>query len=199
MSGVWEEIEPAMLRIRDDQQFTVLVARADPEDLAGVLDFMNQKWKAMGTNQLFGGRFQEDLLQEEKDINNSILKVVVFLAIIATILSLIGMYNLVSLDIIKRTKEVGIRKIQGAPVPVIMYIVSRKFLIVLLIASALGCAGGYFMSLQLLDSIWDYFVNISAGILLSSVLIMVAATALTISIKVTRAAMRNPVDSLRYE
>ncbi len=55
------------------------------------------------------------------------------------------------------------------------------------------------MSLQLLDSIWDYFVNISAGILLFSVLIMVAATALTISIKVTRAAMRNPVDSLRYE
>jgi putative ABC transport system permease protein len=197
--GVWGEIEPAMLRIRDDRQFNVLVVRANPENLAGVLDYMSQKWKSMGTNQIFGGRFQEDLLQEEKDINNSILKVVVFLAIIATILSLIGMYNLVSLDIIKRTKELGIRKIQGATVPVIIYIVSKKFMIVLLIASALGCAGGYFMSLQLLDSIWDYFVNISAGILLFSVLIMVVATALTMSIKVTRAAMRNPVESLRYE
>jgi ABC-type antimicrobial peptide transport system permease subunit len=175
------------------------VVRANTENLPGVLDFMSQMWKAMGNNQIFGGRLQEDLFQEEKDINNSILKVIVFLAIIATILSLIGMYNMVSLDIIKRTKEVGIRKIQGAPVSVIMYIVSRKFLIVLLIASALGCAGGYFMSLQLLDSIWDYFVPIGAGILLLATLIMIIATGLTLGIKITRTALKNPADSLRYE
>jgi putative ABC transport system permease protein len=199
LNGVWQEIEPAMLRISSGPEFNVLVARAKPEDLPGVLDFMGQKWKAIGTNQIFGGRLQEDLMQEEKDINGSILKVNLFLAIVATLLSLIGMYNLVSLDIIKRTKEVGIRKIQGAPVSLIMFLVSRKFLIVLLIASVLGCTGGYYMSLMLLDSIWDYFVNISAGILILSALIMIIATILTISVKVTRAAMRNPVDSLRYE
>ena len=69
------------------------------------------------------------------------MKVNVFLAIAATLLSLIGMYNLVSLDIIRRTKEMGIRKIQGAPVPLIMYLVSKKFLIVLLIASIAGLCG----------------------------------------------------------
>jgi len=199
LGGVWEEIEPAMLRVLASHQFNVLAVRANPEDLPGVLDFMDQKWKAMGTNQIFGGRLQEDLMQEEKDINGSILKVNLFLAIIAALLSLIGMFNLVSLDIIKRTKEVGIRKIQGAPVPVIMYLVSRKFLIVLLVASVLGCAGGYYMSLMLMDSIWDYFVRISAGILLLSASIMIIATILTISVKVVRAALRNPVDSLRYE
>ncbi len=206
MSGVWEEIEPAMLRVADSRQFNVdsrqfnvLVVRANPEDLPGVLDFMDQKWKAMGTNYLFGGRLQEDLMQEEKDINGSILKVNVFLAAVAALLSLIGMYNLISLDIIKRTKEVGIRKIQGAPVPVIIFLVSKKFLIVLLVSSVLGCAGGYCMSLMLMDSIWDYFVKISAGILLLSALIMIISTILTISVKVVRAAMRNPVDSLRYE
>ncbi|MCJ7447177.1 MAG: hypothetical protein MUO72_05775 [Bacteroidales bacterium] len=109
------------------------------------------------------------------------------------------MYNLVSLDIIKRTKEVEIRKIQGAPVPVIVFLVSKKFLIVLLVASVLGCAGGYYMSLKLMDSIWDYFVKISAGILLLSASIMIITTLLTISVKVVRAALKNPVDSLRYE
>jgi ABC-type antimicrobial peptide transport system permease subunit len=199
IGGVWQEIEPAMLRISGGSQFNVMAVRANTEDLPGVLDFISQKWKAMGTNYIFGGQLQEDLMQEEKDINGSILKVNVFLAIIATLLSLIGMYNLVSLDIIKRTKEVGIRKIQGAPVPIIMFLVSKKFLIVLLIASVLGCAGGYYMSLMLMDSIWDYFVNISAGILLLAASIMIVATLLTISIKVVKAAMRNPVDSLRYE
>jgi len=199
IGGVWQEIEPAMLRITDNDQFYTMAVKANPEDLPDVLDFISQKWKAMGTNQIFGGRLQEDLMQEEKDINGSILKVNVFLAIVATLLSLIGMYNLVSLDIIKRTKEVGIRKIQGAPLSVIMLLVSKKFLIVLLVASVLGCAGGYYMSLSLMDSIWDYFVNINAGILLLSAFLMITATILTISVKGYRAAMRNPVDSLRYE
>jgi putative ABC transport system permease protein len=199
INGVWEEIEPAMLRLAGSDHYNVLVVRAKPEDLPGVLDFIGQKWKSLGTNQIFGGRLQEDLMQEEKDINGSILKVNVFLAIVATLLSLIGMFNLVSLDIIRRTKEVGIRKIQGASVSVIMYLISRKFLIILLIASILGCAGGYYMSVALMDSIWDYFVGIGPGILLSAALIMIFATLLTLSLRITRAAMKNPVESLRYE
>jgi len=148
--------------------------------------------------RLYTGRTQEDIMQGN-DINGSITKVCVFLAVIAALMSLIGMYNMVSLDIIRRTKEIGIRKIQGAPVPVIVYLVSRKFLVVLLISSLAGCAGGYYMSQMLMDSIWDYFVKINAGILLFSVFIMITATVLTISAKVVIAALKNPVDSLRYE
>ena len=120
-------------------------------------------------------------------------------AIMATLLSLIGMYNLVSLDIIRRTKEMGIRKIQGASVPLIMYLVSRRFLVVLVIASFLGCAGGYYMSNMLMDSIWDYFVQIKPGILILAASIMFVATLLTIIFKIGKAALRNHVDSLRYE
>ena len=138
-------------------------------------------------------------MQEGKAINNSIMKVNVFLAIVATLLSLIGMYNLVSLDILRRTKEMGIRKIQGASVPLIMYLVSKKFLIVLLIASLIGCAGGYYMSNMLMDSIWDYFVKIKPGILILAASIMFLTTVLTIVFKISKAALRNPVDSLRYE
>ncbi|HBZ21040.1 MAG TPA: hypothetical protein DEO60_07935 [Bacteroidales bacterium] len=199
MSGVWQAIEPAMLRLSDSDQYSVLAVRADPENLPGVLDYISQKWKNFGTNQIFGGRLQEDLMQEEKDINGSILKVNIFLAIVATLLSLIGMFNLVSLDIIRRTKEVGIRKIQGASIPVIMLLISKKFLYVLLIASLLGCAGGYFMSVSLMDSIWDYFVKVRPFILISAAMIMIVATVLTLAFRITRAAMKNPVESLRYE
>jgi hypothetical protein len=80
-----------------------------------------------------------------------------------------------------------------------MYLLSRKFLIVLFIASVLGCAGGYYLSVALLDSIWDYFVSVGAGMLFSAVLIMVVATILTLSIRITGAAMKNPADSLHYE
>jgi ABC-type antimicrobial peptide transport system permease subunit len=199
LGGVWQTIEPVMLRIIPAELFGLLAVRANPEDLSSVLEFINLKWKSLITNSIFGGRLQEDLMQEEKDINGSITKVNIFLAIIATLLSLIGMYSLVSLDIIRRTKEMGIRKIQGASVPLIMFLVSKKFLIVLVVSSLLGCAGGYYMSLMLLDSIWDYFVEIKIGILLMAASIMFVTTILTIIFKISRAAMKNPVISLRYE
>jgi putative ABC transport system permease protein len=199
LAGVWRAIEPAILRLSRSDEYGIMVVRANAGDLPDVLDFIDEKWKSQGTNQIFTGRLQEDLMQEEKDINGSILKVNLFLAIVATLLSLIGMFNLVSLDIIRRTKEVGIRKIQGASVPLIMYLLSRKFLIVLFIASVLGCACGYFLSIALMDSIWDYFVSVGAYILLSAAFIMIFATILTLIFRITRAAMKNPVESLRYE
>ena len=199
VNGLWGEIEPTMLRLSRSDKYYNIAVRANPKDLPGVLDMISQKWKTQGTNLIFGGRLQEDTMQEEKAINDSIMKVNIFLAIVAILLSLIGMFNLVSLDIIRRTKEVGIRKIQGASVPVIMFLISKKFLIVLIIASILGCAGGYYLSVSLMDSIWDYFVKIGAGLLLSAALIMIIATILTLAIRITRAAMKNPADSLRYE
>jgi hypothetical protein len=199
LNGLWNEIEPTMVRLARNDTYYNIAIRANEGDLPEVLEFLRAKWKAMIPNNIFGGMTQEDVMQEEKDINSSIMKVNVFLAIAATLLSLIGMFNMVSLDIIRRTKEVGIRKIQGAPVPVIMFLMSRKFLIILFIASVLGCAGGYYMSTMLLDSIWDYFVDIRAGLLICAALIMIVATVLTIVFKIARAAMRNPVVSLRYE
>lgn len=198
-NGIWEKIRPTILRLTSKDDYRVLVVRAEINDLRDILDYLSTKWKEQRTNFIFGGMYQEDTLNEEKTINNSILKVNVFLAIAATILSLIGMYNLVSLDVIRRTKEMGIRKIQGAPVPLIMYLVGRKFLVVLIIASVLGCLGGYYMSNMLMDSIWDYFVEIKPGMLILSAAIMFGATVLTIIFKIGKAALRNPVDSLRYE
>jgi hypothetical protein len=197
--GLWEEIEPAVIKLAGNDQYYNIAVRGKAEDMPAILDYLSVKWKGMGTNFIFGGRLQEDTMQEEKDINGSIMKVNIFLAIAATLLSLIGMYNLVSLDVLKRTKEIGIRKIQGAPVPLMMLLMSRKFLVVLLIASILGCAGGYYMSVMLLDSIWDYFVDINAGILLLSASILIIATVFTIIFRIASAAMKNPVVSLRYE
>jgi len=77
--------------------------------------------------------------------------------------------------------------------------VSRKFLVVLVIASLIGCAGGYYMSNMLMGSIWNYFVQIKVGVLILAASIMFVATMLTIIYKILKAALRNPVDSLRYE
>jgi len=197
--GVWEKIEPSLLRLSTSNQYNFLIVKANPEDISNVLEYLNLKWKSQITNHIFEGMRQEDIMHDGIEINRSILKTNIFLAIIAILLSLLGMYNMVSLDIIRRTKEMGIRKILGAPVPLIMFLVSKKFLIILLIASILGCTGGYYLSLVFLDSIWDYFVNINMGILLFASSIMFTTTIITVIFKIARAIMQNPIVSLRYE
>jgi len=198
-SGMWNKIEPTMLRLARRDTYNIMIVRTETGNLPGVLDHIGQVWKNELPNYLFTGRPQEDLMQEEKDINGSIMKVNIFLAVVATILSLIGIYNMVSLDIIRRRREVGIRKVLGAPVPVIMYLISKRYIIVLVIAALLGCAGGYYLSNMLLDSIWDYFVKIRSGMLLSAALVMILATAATLVLKIGKASMKNPADTLRYE
>ena len=198
-NGVWRAIEPSMMRLSTEENFSILAVRADKPDLPEVLEYLNQKWKKHAPNSLFNGMLQEDLMKEGKDINDSIMKVNIFLAVTAALLSLIGMYNLVSIDIIRHTKEMGIRKIQGAPLINITWLASRKFMFVVLIASLLGSTGGYYLSKSLLDSIWDHFVDISVITLIISSFILIFTTLITISYKIVTAALRNPVESLRYE
>lgn len=198
-NGLWNKIPPTAMKLAGTERYYTLAVRGKPEDMSSILEYMRAKWKEQGTNFIFGGRLQEELMEEEKDINGSILKINIFLAIAATLLSLIGMYNMVSLDVIKRTREIGIRKIQGAPVHSLMYLISRKYLLITIIASILGIAGGTFLAKSLLDSIWDYFVDITPAMLLFSVSVLLLSTFLTIVFKIFSAAKRNPVVSLRYE
>ena len=199
MDGVWEEIEPAILRLSPSDQYSVLAVRANRKDLSDLLGYLKLKWENHSPNYVFRGIRQEDLMLEEIEVNRNIVKVDIFLAVTAILLSLLGAYNLVSLEITSRTKEMGIRKILGAPVALIMLLAGKKFLIILFFASLLGSTGGYYLSVMLLKSLWDYFVDIHIGILLLAVSIMLIAIIITSVFKIADAALKNPVISLRNE
>ena len=199
MAGMWAQIEPTMVKLPDEDLYRVMAVRAARKDLPEVLESLRETWTTLIPNYPFEGMYQEDTLQEEKAINRSIKQLYIFLAVVATILAMIGLYTLVSLSILNRTKEIGIRKVMGAPIPRILVVLSKGFLINLAISSLIGCVGGYFLSLVLLDSIWEQYLDFNAGIYIYSILIILVATAITITGKVYRAALQNPVTCLRYE
>jgi ABC-type antimicrobial peptide transport system permease subunit len=198
-NGMWAKIEPTMIKLPSQESYYVMAVRADSKDLPGVLESLRETWGKLFPNYPFTGMFQEDTLEEEKSINRSIKQIYIFLAIVATLLSMTGLYTLVSLSIINRTKEIGVRKVMGALVHHIFLVLSRGFLINLAISSVLGCVGGYFLSLALLDSIWDHFLDMTPGIFIYTVLIIFTVTMVTIAGKIYAAANMNPTDCLRYE
>jgi ABC-type antimicrobial peptide transport system permease subunit len=123
----------------------------------------------------------------------------VFLGIVAMILSATGLFTLVSLNIIKKMKEIGVRKVLGASIVNITRIINTEFIIILLISSVLGCALGYFMVDLLMDSIWDYYQSTTTITFIVSVIVMFTISAITIGYKVFSAASMNPVNTLRDE
>lgn len=197
--GVWQAINPTMLGLADREKYYNMVVRGLPEVLPEINASLRETWQSLVPNYPYAGRLQEETMAEAKGINKGIKDVQIFLALIATLLSLIGMYTLVSLSIINRTKEVGIRKVLGASIVGIMNNINRNFIYILLIAAILGCVGGYYMSEMLMGSIWDHYLDINPVIFVYPVIFIFLISFITTGSKVYQAATRNPADSLRYE
>jgi putative ABC transport system permease protein len=114
-------------------------------------------------------------------------------------LSATGLFTLVSLNIISKMKEIGVRKVLGASVPNIARKINVEFFVILSIASLLGCVTGYYTVDALMNTIWDYYQPASMLTFLISVTLMFIISATTVGMKVFKAASLNPVNTLRDE
>ena len=197
--GFWAKVNPTIMRLGKKERMRTLVVQADKQNLKEVNEYLQSTWEQLIPNAVYPGFFQEEILAEAKDINKQIKKIFLFLAVVSVILSLVGLYTLVSLNIIKKTKEIGIRKVLGASIHNLVVLISRDFLIIMLIASICGSILGYYLSNMLMDSIWTIYMDPSLLSFIIPVLFIILVSAITLSGKVYNAARRNPVDSIKYE
>jgi ABC-type antimicrobial peptide transport system permease subunit len=160
---------------------------------------MNDEWNKVFPNRLYNGRMLVMDLQEVNDVNVNIVYMYVFLSIIAMMLSATGLFTLVSLNIIKRMKEIGVRKVLGASVSNITRIVNTEFVIILLVASLIGSWTGFALTNSLMGSIWRYYQGVNSVTFIVSIGLLLAISFCTISYKVFTVANMNPVNTLRDE
>ena len=123
----------------------------------------------------------------------------IFLAICALLLSALGLYTLVSLSVLNRTKEVGIRKVHGASISRIMMIITRPFTLIIILASIIGCVAGHYMSKMLMSSVFSVHMNPNTLSFAIPLVIIILTSITTIVWRVYSAALQNPAQSLRYE
>lgn len=197
--GLWREMEPMMIRYTTPEKYSHLIVSAPKERISEINRFMESKWKEVFPNRLYNGRMLIADLQEAEEVNTNLVKMFVFLGIIAMLLSATGLFSLVSLNIIKRMKEIGVRKVLGASITNITRIINTEFVVILLIASVLGSALSFMMADWLMGSIWRYYQGTTPSAFIISVMVMFFISAVTIGYKVFSAASMNPVNTLRSE
>jgi putative ABC transport system permease protein len=117
---------------------------------------------------------------------------------IAIFISCLGLYGLVSFMAVQRTKEVGIRKTLGASVSNIVYLFSKEFTVLIIVAFAISAPVGYYLMHKWLQD-YTYRIPIGPGIFILAILASVAIAWITVGYKAIKAALANPVNSLRSE
>lgn len=122
-----------------------------------------------------------------------------FLGFFAILLSATGLYTLVSLNILKKMKEIGVRKVLGASNANIAKVINLEFIIILSIAGIIGGTLGYFGTDIIMDSIWEYYKKVDVVSFSISIAIMFLIAGLAVSFKTIATTLLNPVSTLRDE
>ncbi len=197
--ALWEPIGPLMIRYAAPAQYQQVVIKTDPKKIATVNEFMEKKWKEVFPNTVYNGQMIDQELQETNDINKNIVTMFSFLGFFAALMTGIGMFSLVSLNIVKKMKEIGVRKVLGASVFNIARVINFEFVVNLGIATIIGGGLGYLMADSLMDSIWEYYLKLGVVTLLVSVAAMVLIAIASVGYKTISTASLNPTKTLRDE
>lgn len=197
--GLWRELEPVMIRYIGPESYSQLVVSASAPDAPAIHKYMESKWKELFPYRLYNGNLLSVEAQEWDDVNKNILTMFAFLGVVAMLLSATGLFSLVSLNIIKRMKEIGVRKVLGASVANITRIVNSGFFIILIIASVVGSFISYYAVDSLMGSIWRYYQASNSLTFVFAVAVMFMISLGAVGYKIFSAASMNPVDTLRDE
>jgi putative ABC transport system permease protein len=197
--ALWQPVEPMMLRYAAPSQYQLCVVKMDPSKIASVNEFMEKKWKEVFPNTQYNGQMIDQELQETNDINKNVVTMFGFLGFFAALMTGIGLFTLVSLNIVKKMKEIGVRKVLGASIANIAGVINFEFAIILGVATILGGYLGYLAANWLMDSIWEYFLKLGLVSLSWSVLAMIVLAVLSVGYKTVTTASLNPTRTLRDE
>ncbi|HMH23878.1 MAG TPA: ABC transporter permease [Puia sp.] len=192
-----ESIKPLSMRI-EPRGCNLVTAKLNARDVTGTIASIEKAWQKTIPNRPFSYFFMDEFFDKQYRGEERFGKLFLNFAVLAIFISCLGLLGLASYSTIQRTKEIGVRKVVGASVTNIVNLLSRDFMILIgiafLIASPLTW---FFMNRWLTD--FAYRIPISWWMfVLAGVLALLIALA-TISFQAIRAAIANPVKSLRTE
>lgn len=155
-------------------------------------------WEKRYPEYAYTGFFLDDSIAKFYKQENQLELVYKIFALIAIFISCLGLYGLVSFMAVQRTREVGIRKVLGASVGSIVYLFSKEFVVLITVAFALGAPAAWYMMNGWLQT-FAYRISPGVWVFIAAIVTSLAIGWATVGYKAVKAAVANPVKSLRAE
>jgi len=155
-------------------------------------------WNRHFPEYAYSARFFEDSINRFYEQENQLSLLYKIFAVIAIVISSLGLYGLVSFMAVQKVKEVGIRKVLGASAGNIVYLFSKEFTLLIAISFLVAAPLAYWMMTNWLQD-FAYRINLGVGVFILAIVISLVIAWMTVGYKAIRAALVNPVRSLRSE
>ena len=167
-------------------------------NMATTMQSIKKLWQQTFPNYVYEYRFLDDKIASFYKQENQLSQLYKIFAAIAIFLSCLGLYGLASFMAVQRIKEVGIRKVLGATSGNIVYLFSKEFIILIAIAFAIATPIAWYYMHQWLQN-YAYRIDVSWWLFAAGGLVAIIIALATISFQAIKAAIANPVKSLRTE
>jgi putative ABC transport system permease protein len=201
-SSLRDLIEPVILRIPDPNQRNIfyreLSVRINPQSVHESLGYIQVTWKSFYPDQPFNFYFVDESQNANYLTEQRMGDIFKYFSILAIFIACIGLYGLTAFMIEQKIKDIGIHKVLGANITKIVFMLSKKYLLWIIISNAIAFpVSYYFMNKWLQD--FAYRIDISWWIFILAGVIALMIALITVSIQAIKAATANPVEALRYE
>ncbi|UCC40488.1 MAG: ABC transporter permease [Candidatus Aminicenantes bacterium] len=197
VTSLHENIGPVLLQIRPGS-FRYLSVRISPGNINETLAFMNEKWGEFSPIFPFEYSFLDEDFDKLYKADKKVGQLVGIFSSLAIFVACLGLFGLISFSAEQRTKEIGIRKVLGASVSGIVLLLSKEFTKWVLAANIIAWPVAYFVMNGWLQN-FAYRTRIGVEYFVLSALLAFVIALITVSYQSIKAAVANPVDSIKYE
>lgn len=179
-------------------QFSVFSIKIRNQNIPQTLKAIENVWNDFFPNETFAHTFLDEQIEQSYLAQEQLGDVVGYFAILAILISCLGSYGLIMFVANQKMKEVGIRKVLGASIPSLVFMLSRRFLMLAVVAMILSIPLALWAANNWLDN-FSYRVDISPMSFIISSMITIVLVLFTVSFQSIKTALANPVKALRTE
>jgi putative ABC transport system permease protein len=195
--GLQKPIDPMIFRLVPNARDAYSI-KIKTGDVQGTITAVQKAWSNFFPSDPFNYYFLDELFDQQYRADQRFGKIFGLFAFLAIIIACFGLLGLSAYNVLQRTKEIGIRKVLGASVQNVLFILSKDFIMLVLIAFVIAVPVTWWIMHNWLQD-FAYRINIQIWVFGVAGLLAILIALLTISFQALRAAISNPVKSLRTE
>lgn len=190
-------IEPLIIAPSNPQGGTCYI-KINPEHFQSIVNSVGSVLKTLNPYYRLDLRLLKDDFNKSFSVERIALTVLGYMTFLAIIISCLGLIGLSTFMTLRRTKEIGIRKANGARTDEIFSFLTKEYVRLVLISFVIACPVTWYATSIWLRS-YVYQTNIGWWVFALSLVIVILITIITVGFQIYRAASKNPVEALRYE
>lgn len=191
-----QPISPLVMTLGDNTGS--IIARINSKDVSGLLSSVKKQWSSITMEEPFVYSFLDERFRQTYEKEQKMGLILTIFAGLTIMVGCLGLFGLAAFTAEQRTKEIGIRKVLGASVSGVVTMLTKDFLKLVAIAFVIACPIAWFIMSKWLQD-FAYRVTIQWWVFLIAAIAAIFITLVSVSLKAVKAAIANPVKSLRSE